>query len=415
MGSKRRHRRKGIEAREAVAIAPPLIAPPLSAAIADSLENRPSVLPGAVVDGRYRLDRRISVGGMGEVWAGYDLRLLCEVAIKVLQASVASDREHRIRFRREATLLTHLRTERVTRVLDYLFDPSYGPVLVMELIPGSNLASLIAERRWTVEEAIDLGIELTSALFEVHRSRVIHRDIKPANIILTPEEDGTKRAVIIDFGCSRLVQEVADDDTALTAITGADSGLGTIQYMAPEQILGARQATYQSDIYGIGAVLFRAVSGNYVFPGLDGSELARAKLSLESPMLSTGRWDSLAYRFRRVVGRALERDPKERYATADEMRKDLIALRSSSQDGVASMRAPRGFGSFNALAVGAVCIALGVGGLVGSKWSKASEESRSGSASVAATASTDVLAVSPAASGSSAPDPLALSRTGPSR
>src|SRR5260221_7317490 len=108
MGSKRRrHRRKGIEAREAVAIAPRLIAPTLIAprlsAPADSLENRPSVLPGAVLDGRYRLDRRISVGGMGEAWAGYDVRLLCEVAVKGLQASVASDREDRIRFLPEGT------------------------------------------------------------------------------------------------------------------------------------------------------------------------------------------------------------------------------------------------------------------------------------------------------------------------
>src|SRR3954451_22458809 len=136
--SKRTYRKKRIEEREALALAPTLSMP-----TADSLENRPSVLPGAILDARYRLDRRVSAGGMGEVWAGYDLRLRCDVAIKVLQASVASDREHRIRFRREATLLTHLRTERVARVLDYFFDDSYGPVLVMELIRGANLASRI--------------------------------------------------------------------------------------------------------------------------------------------------------------------------------------------------------------------------------------------------------------------------------
>jgi serine/threonine-protein kinase len=290
--------------------------------------ERPGALPGAILDGRYHLKRRISAGGMGEVWAAAHLSLGCEVALKLLRAELISDHEHRARFRREAVVLTRLRTERVARVLDYFIDPTLGPALVMELIHGANLATRAAMRRWSVEQAIDLGIELAQALIELHRAHIIHRDIKPANVVLSPREDGTERVVLVDFGVSRLVQEDSDDDTALTSITGNDGGVGTLQYMAPEQLLGARKATGQSDIYGVGAVLFRAVTGEYVFPDLEGTELAKAKLSRESPTLTTGRWDRMAIGFRDVVRRALRRDPVERYASADELLHDLVALRN---------------------------------------------------------------------------------------
>ena len=145
--------KKRIEEREALALAPTLLRrlPPIRWRIVRAWCPARSSTAGTNWIVGFRLE---DGRGLGRD----DLRLRCDVAIKVLQASVASDHEHRIRFRREASLLTHLQTEGHAGI-DYFFDASYGPVLVMELIRGSSLASRIAEQRWTVEEAIDLGIE----------------------------------------------------------------------------------------------------------------------------------------------------------------------------------------------------------------------------------------------------------------
>ena len=149
---------------------------------------------------------------------------------------------------READLLGRVRSDRVSRVIDFFVDPDYGPVLVTEFIEGRSLADVLMTERMGVEEAVELGIEIATSVRELHRAHIVHRDLKPGNLILERQQEGRRRAVIVDLGVSRLVSygDEGDHDD-LTAMTETQVVLGTVAYMAPEQILKAREATEAAD------------------------------------------------------------------------------------------------------------------------------------------------------------------------
>src|SRR5262249_17534142 len=158
------------------------------------------------------------------------------------------------------------------------------------LVDGPSLLEVIKARRFTVEEAIDLGIDIARALREIHEANIVHRDVKPANVILKPLRDKGQRAVFVDLGVSRLLPEVdVDADELLTEILAVARAVGTVEFMAPEQILGSRTVGPAADLYALGAILFRAVSGRNVFGDVHGADLMRLKLKAESPQLVTGR------------------------------------------------------------------------------------------------------------------------------
>jgi serine/threonine-protein kinase len=197
---------------------------------------------------------------------------------------------------------------------------------VTELVKGESLA-LAMKTLLSVEQALDLGIEVASGLADLHDASVVHRDLKPSNVILRPMADGRTCAVMIDLGVGRLVHE-PDDGLELADITHGDNVVGTLEYMAPEQIVSCGQVKPAADLYALGALLFRAVTGAPVFgPGLDPVDVVRAKLTVEAPALPTGREDALARGFVKVVARALERNPCARYPSAEELRRDLCDLR----------------------------------------------------------------------------------------
>ena len=220
--------------------------------------------PGSIIAGRYRVDARVGAGGMGEVWAGEHLAIGMKVAIKTLLPAAAYDREVVARFRREANLLGRIRSDHVARVVDFVEDPSVGLVLVMEYIEGQPLSKVLHQRRLSVEEAIDVGCDVVDALCDLHRAHVIHRDMKPGNIIMEPQPHGKSRAIIVDFGMGR-IESGAGEDLEQTNLTRADMALGTLEYMAPEQILNSRDVTAGSDLYAVGAMLYRAIAGRHIF------------------------------------------------------------------------------------------------------------------------------------------------------
>jgi eukaryotic-like serine/threonine-protein kinase len=288
---------------------------------------RPPLAAGHVVAGRYRLDHRVGAGGMGEVWAAEHVTIHMRVAVKVLLSRALEVPEIVARFEREAVLLGRLQSDHVPRVIDFLVDDVYGPVLVTEFVEGESLAQVV-KSPVTVEQVIDLGIDLATGVAELHHASVVHRDLKPGNVILRPLSDGSTRAVIIDLGVSRLVHEIAAPDADVVEITTGDAVVGTLEYMAPEQILRCGEVTAAADLYALGALMFRAVTGANVFgTGLDKMELVRAKLSREAPPLSTGRRDPTARGLASVVARALESSPVRRYQSAEELRADLCRLR----------------------------------------------------------------------------------------
>jgi len=287
---------------------------------------------GTVVGGRYRVKRKIASGAMGEVWAGDHVSLKLRVALKALLRGSRADHEVLARFQREAFLLGQIHSDHVARVLDFVTDGKHGPILVMELVEGTSLFDVITTKRFSVEEAIQLGIDIAKALREIHEANVVHRDVKPANIILAPLRDGRKRAVFVDLGVSRLVpDDEAPDDELLTEITSTNRAVGTVEYMAPEQVLGSRNVTATADLYALGAILFRVVSGHHVFGDVHGADLMRMKLGTEAPPLVTGRSDRVARGFEALVARALAQSIEDRFASADEVLADLLHLRDTAR------------------------------------------------------------------------------------
>lgn len=295
--------------------------------------------PGSVVAGRYRVDTRVGSGGMGEVWAGEHLAVGLRVAVKTLLPAVAVNHEIVARFKREAYLLGRVRSEHVARVVDFVADDVFGLVLVMEYVEGSSLSSILQTRRLAVEEAIDLAYDLCKALSDLHRANVVHRDLKPGNIMLTPQPSGELRAVVVDFGVSRQISSGSNEDEELTAITRVDMAVGTLEYMAPEQILNSRNVTPASDLYAAGAILFRGIAGAHVYGdvGTD-AVLAQKKLTVEAPPLPTGRTDPAAQGLAEVTAKLLRRRPSERYTSAEEVLADLEPLRERAK-AVAVLRA----------------------------------------------------------------------------
>ena len=293
------------------------------------MPNQP-VRSGSVVARRYRATRRIASGAMGEVWEGVHVELGTRVAIKVLRKEAFECREMVMRFAREALLLARIQSEHVVRVIDYVERGKHGPVLVMELLEGPTFADIVHRERVPIDEAVDVAIDVLRGLQAMHAAHVIHRDVKPGNIVLRQTSDGRRRAVLIDLGVGRLVEhEEADGsiDIEIEELTTSDRVVGTLEYMAPEQILDCQNADASVDVYAAGALLFRAVSGVHPFGDKRGVELIREKIHRPVPPLRTGRRDGIARRFEAIVQRSIAFKAKERYQNADELLADLERLR----------------------------------------------------------------------------------------
>jgi eukaryotic-like serine/threonine-protein kinase len=262
---------------------------------------------------RYRLDTRIATGGMGEVWQGTDTLLERKVAIKVLKSEYADDDTFRTRFESEARNAAALHHPNVAAVLDFGTLPADDgrgpgtgtgcPFLVMELVPGQPLSALLrGGDPMPPATAAALMAQAADAVAAAHALDIVHRDIKPANLLVTPQ-----RAVkITDFGIAR-----ASDGAALT-LTGEI--LGTPQYLSPEQAEG-RPATWASDIYSLGVVLFECLAGARPFGGDTPVATALAHLREPVPPLP----EAVPAHLRAVVEAALAKDPEDRFSSAAEM------------------------------------------------------------------------------------------------
>ncbi len=296
--------------------------------------------PGTLVAGKYRVGHLLGSGGAGEVWEAENIAIGARVALKKLRH--ASSHDATVRFRREAVILARIRSDHVARVLDFCEDAAFGYVLVLDLIEGESLSETLKLKRLGVEEAIGLGADLLAGLADLHRARIVHRDLKPSNIIEQVFDDGTRRAVIVDFGVSRLLADdsaSADDDDAVTDITRGAMTIGTITYMAPEQLVNSSKVSYQADLYAVGTLLFRSVAGELPFAGMSQAALASIKRLDEAPRLVTGRTDPRAVAFERIVGRALKRRPEDRFPTAEAMLGELRTLKNEPGES-AIVRAP---------------------------------------------------------------------------
>jgi serine/threonine-protein kinase len=215
---------------------------------------------GAVIRGKYRIERVLGKGAMGIVALAHHLDLDQPVAIKVLLPGARDDDAMVQRFRREARAMVQLKSEHVTKVFDVGTLENGAPYMVMEYLEGKDLGQWLREqKRLAPGFAVDLVLQACEGLAEAHAAGIVHRDIKPANFFLTKAPDGTPLLKVLDFGIAKAPHAVNEDFTSSQAL------MGTPIYMSPEQMHSSKKVDARTDIWALGVVLYELVSGRRPF------------------------------------------------------------------------------------------------------------------------------------------------------
>ncbi len=295
--------------------------------------------------GPYEILAPIGAGGMGEVYTARDTRLGRTVAIKVLPAGVASDPDRRRRFEQEARAVSALNHPHICVLHDIgTQDPSMGSgqavsYLVMEFLEGQTLADRLRKGALPLTQALELGVQIADALATAHRTGVVHRDLKPANVMLT--RTGAK---LLDFGLAKLRPQ-ATAGVGLSAFstqapaTSAGMLMGTIPYMAPEQLEG-REIDHRTDLFAFGCLLYEMVAGCRAFPGDSEASVISAIMTSEPAPLSSLQ-PTAPPTLDRLVRQCLAKMPDDRPDTAHDVANDLRWMRESSAVGAVTGTRPR--------------------------------------------------------------------------
>ncbi len=283
--------------------------------------------------GTYEIVAPLGAGGMGEVYRARDLRLGREIALKVLPAEMSADAERLARFEREASTVAGLNHPNIV-VLHSIEDAGGTRFLTMELVEGQSLDHSVEPGGLPVPRLIELGIALADALAAAHEKGVIHRDLKPANVMLT--KDG--RVKVLDFGLAKLAAPESDPSlttaaTVATPLSGEGHVVGTVPYMAPEQVKG-EAVDARTDLFALGVVLYELAAGRRPFTGETHVDVSHAILREPSAPLASVRQD-LPPDLARIVGRCLEKSPRERFQTALDVSNELRRLRRELERGEA--------------------------------------------------------------------------------
>ena len=282
--------------------------------------------------GNCRLTYRLGAGGIGLVYAGEQLSVGRNVAIKMLGAKAGANDILVQRFQRESKLCAQINHPNVVHVYDCGYDRGVHYQL-MELVDGGTLANLIETQvRLPWRDAADLALQITRALEYIHSQEIIHRDIKPANILITVE-NGRRIAKLADLGLAKQL----DAEQEQMGLTLEGKPLGSPSYMPPEQVRNAKDATRASDIYGVGATFYSALTGQRPFDGKSSYEVMANVLTKEVVPPKT-KVPELPQALNDLMMRCLSKDPSKRPQKAEELAGELERL-LSDEGGPAPVKA----------------------------------------------------------------------------
>ena len=269
--------------------------------------------------GPFRVLRKLGEGGMGEVFLAEDTTLRRRVAIKRLSSRLRDVPQAVARFRREAIALAAVSHPNIVTIYS-VSEAEDVPFVVMELVEGSTLAELLPPDGFAIERVLELGLGIAAALEGAHGSGIVHRDLKPGNVMLTA--DG--RVKVVDFGLARVLDEALQDG-ASAAATSQGMLVGTLAYMAPEQLVG-EAADRKTDLYALGAVLFEITTGRLPFQGTTAPWLMQQILLEPAPLVGDLRPD-VPERVTRLIAGLLAKEPSGRPASATLVRDELARCR----------------------------------------------------------------------------------------
>ena len=268
------------------------------------------IVKGQKVNSRYEIIKTIGEGGMANVYLARDTILDRNVAIKVLRGDLASDEKFVRRFQREALSASSLSHPNIVEIYDVGEDDG-DYYIVMEYVDGKNLKQLLKKReKLTTAEVVDIMLQITSAMGAAHDSLIIHRDLKPQNILI--KDDGEIK--ITDFGIAMALNA--------TQLTQTNSAMGSVHYFPPEQANG-KGSTLKSDVYSLGIMMYELLTGVLPFRGDNAVEIALKHLKEPVPSIRSELPD-LPSSIENIITRATAKNPKNRYANANEMHEDLL-------------------------------------------------------------------------------------------
>jgi serine/threonine protein kinase len=274
--------------------------------------------------GPYEIEAPLGAGGMGEVYRARDLRLGRTVAIKILPQAAAADAQFRERFEREARAISQLNHPHICVLHDVGREDDID-FLVFEYLEGQTLSDRLLQGPMPVAQALDVAADVCDALVAAHHHGIVHRDLKPGNVMLT--KSGAK---LLDFGIARRVSpfvtaadaatRAPDPNAARQRLTTAGTLVGTVQYIAPEQLEG-QESDGRADIWAFGCLLFEMLTGAAPFDGRTPATVIAAILGQPAPRVSSRA--TVPPAVDRIVATCLERDPDERWQSARDLLREL--------------------------------------------------------------------------------------------
>ena len=266
---------------------------------------------GDVIAGKFRVERVLAVGGMGVVFAAQHMIMGQRVAVKMLLPDALAVPSAVERFHREAQAAANIRNEHVVRIMDVGHTDTGAPYIVMEYLVGSDLGELIERRKnIPIEEAVDYLLQACEAMADAHRIGIVHRDLKPGNVFLTRRTDNTPLIKVLDFGISKIGEEIMGQKQ--WQLTRTHVMMGSPLYMSPEQIRNAKTVDRRSDIWSLGIILFELLTGQLPFDGETAISIC-AQVAADPPIPLRLLHPEMPEALEDVILKCLEKEPEHRY------------------------------------------------------------------------------------------------------